>query len=83
MPCLRWGGADLTIEAVDSTWDGLGAGRGRLRSRVLTLRAHGRGAAAIPREARLYIGERFSEPRQSVSDSDNVVPLYSARRGAA
>jgi hypothetical protein len=83
MPCLRWGGADLTVEAVDSAWEGLGAGHGRLRGRVLTLRAYGRGAAAIPREVRLrigeQIGEQIGEPSQSVSD--NVVPLR--RLGAA
>jgi hypothetical protein len=79
VPCLRWGGADLTIEATDSTWKGLGDGHGRLRSRVLTLRAHGRGAAAIPREVRFHIGEPVSEP----TAPDNVVQLRPAHQGAA
>lgn len=46
LPTVPWPGAGvgLTVEAV--RWDGLGAGHGLLRSRRLTVRRHGRGAAA-------------------------------------
>jgi hypothetical protein len=45
-----WTGADLIVEAVRGEWCGLGAGRGRLRARQLTVRAWGRGSASAPRE---------------------------------
>ena len=45
-----WTGADLIVEAVRGEWSGLGAGRGRLRARQLTVRAWGRGSASAPRE---------------------------------
>jgi hypothetical protein len=45
-----WSGADLTVEAIRGEWTGLGAGRGRLRARELTVRAWGRGSASAPRE---------------------------------
>lgn len=56
IPYGRLAGADVTIEATRSVWEGLGAGHGRLRCRELTLRAYGRGAAAVPREVRFQIG---------------------------
>jgi hypothetical protein len=48
--CATWAGADLTVEAVRGEWAGLGAGRGRLRARELTIRAWGRGSASASRE---------------------------------
>ncbi len=50
-----WSGADLTVEAVRGDWAGLGAGRGRLRARELTVRAWGRGAASAPREITMWL----------------------------
>jgi hypothetical protein len=55
IPTGAWSGADLTVEAVRGVWAGLGTGRGRLRCRELTIRAHGRGAAAVPREVTLWL----------------------------
>jgi hypothetical protein len=55
VPYGQWRGADLSIEAVRGNWHGLGAGRGRLRRRELTLRAWGRGSAAVPREVNLWL----------------------------
>src|SRR5438128_1099581 len=55
MPAGSWTGADLTVEAVRGVWAGLGSGRGRLRCRELTIRAHGRGAASVPREVTLWL----------------------------
>ena len=54
VPYGAWRGADLTIETVHSSWHGIGAGRGRLRWRQLTLRAWGRGAASVPREVSVW-----------------------------
>src|SRR5690349_8362666 len=55
MPAGAWAGADLTVEAVVSRWEGLGSGRGRLRGRQLTIRAHGRGAASTPRQVTVWL----------------------------
>lgn len=41
-----WAGAQVTLEAEMASWEGLGRGEGRLRSRRLTVRGGGRGAAA-------------------------------------
>jgi hypothetical protein len=51
----RCPGVDVTLEAVHGEWEGLGAGRGRLTRRRLTVHARGRGAAARRREARLCL----------------------------
>jgi hypothetical protein len=50
-----WTGADLTLDAVRSVWQGLGTGRGRLRCRRLTVQARGRGAATRPRRVDLWL----------------------------
>jgi hypothetical protein len=50
-----WPGADLYLEQVSHTWEGLGAGRGRLRTHHATIRARGRGAASRPRETTLQL----------------------------
>jgi hypothetical protein len=55
VPYGPWPGADLTLEAVDAVWHGLGSGRGRLRGRQLTIVARGRGAAAVPRRTWLWL----------------------------
>jgi hypothetical protein len=52
---LSWPGADLTLSTRCSVWHGLGDGRGRLRARELTVVVSGRGAAARPREATLWL----------------------------
>src|SRR6266498_2104689 len=50
-----WRGADVTLDVVSSVWHGLGAGRGRLQCRELTVVVHGRGAVAVPRRARVWL----------------------------
>jgi hypothetical protein len=54
----RWEGADITFDAVRSVWEGLGEGRGRLRSRQLTILARGRGAASAPRRTDIWFPAR-------------------------
>ncbi|MFF0720930.1 hypothetical protein [Micromonospora sp. NPDC003816] len=55
VPYGRWDGADLTLQVVRGTWEGLGAGRGRLRRREVTISAHGRGAAARAKELTVWL----------------------------
>jgi hypothetical protein len=50
-----WEGADLVLSTRRSVWHGLGQGVGRLRARELTVAASGRGAAARPREATIWL----------------------------
>ncbi|WP_310376510.1 hypothetical protein [Catenuloplanes atrovinosus] len=58
-----WTGADVTLQVTGGAWDGLGAGHGRLTRRRLTISATGRGAAARPREIRVWLpsaSDRFT-----------------------
>ncbi|MDI1464891.1 hypothetical protein QEZ54_28370 [Catellatospora sp. KI3] len=54
-PGRTWDGADLTLSLVDGAWQGLGPGRGRLLGRELSISASGRGAAARPRRATVWL----------------------------
>jgi hypothetical protein len=51
----RWDGADVTLQVTHGSWEGLGAGRGRLRRRGVTVVARGRGAAARPKEITMWL----------------------------
>jgi hypothetical protein len=68
----RWPGADLTLTAGRGSWDGLAAGRGRLRCRELTINAHGRGAASRPRRVKVHLpdpaGRVASAPQAPEAD---------------
>ncbi|GAA0517857.1 hypothetical protein Ade02nite_77260 [Paractinoplanes deccanensis] len=55
VPFGDWSGADVTLRVVAARWEGLGAGHGRLRRRELTVLARGRGAAARPKEATMWM----------------------------
>jgi hypothetical protein len=57
MPYGRWDGADVTLQVTHGGWEGLGAGRGRLRRHEITVVARGRGAAARPKEITMWMGE--------------------------
>jgi hypothetical protein len=50
-----WPGADVVLEVVRGTWQGLGQGVGRLRQREVEVVASGRGAAARARRTRLWL----------------------------
>ncbi|HEX2771017.1 MAG TPA: hypothetical protein VHN18_01140 [Micromonosporaceae bacterium] len=63
VPYGRWDGADLTLQVVRGVWEGLGQGRGRLRRRELTILARGRGAAARPKEVKVWMPGDRSAPR--------------------
>ncbi|RKN34654.1 hypothetical protein [Micromonospora musae] len=55
VPYGRWEGADVTLQVVRGAWEGLGPGRGRLRRREVTVSARGRGAAARPKEIKVWL----------------------------
>jgi hypothetical protein len=50
-----WPGADVRLRAEPGVWAGIGAGTGRLRARQVTVTADGRGSAARPRSAELWL----------------------------
>jgi hypothetical protein len=50
-----WAGADVRLTAREGTWTGIGAGSGRLRARRVQVEAGGRGPAARPRSAGLWL----------------------------
>ena len=50
-----WDGADVRLTVVRSRWEGLGPGHGHLRARRVEVQATGRGAAARPRSAVLWL----------------------------
>lgn len=50
-----WEGADVRLAVVESHWQGVGDGHGHLQARRVEVVAEGRGAAARPRRARLWL----------------------------
>ncbi len=50
-----WPGADVRLRARDGQWVGIGTGTGRLRARRVSVTAEGRGQAARPRSADLWL----------------------------
>ena len=50
-----WPGADVRLRATDGRWTGIGEGYGRLRARRLEVHAEGKGQAARPRSATLWL----------------------------
>jgi hypothetical protein len=51
----EWPGADLRLTAREARWAGIGTGTGRLRARQVDITAEGRGQAARPRSATLWL----------------------------
>jgi hypothetical protein len=68
-----WPGTEVHLRAADGDWSGIGAGYGRLRQRQLTVHAQGRGQAARPRSATLWLPsgtggiERVDQPAPVVT----------------
>ena len=50
-----WPGADVRLRAEAGPWSGIGSGNGRLRARRVEVTAEGRGSAARPRSATLWL----------------------------
>ncbi|HZZ96547.1 MAG TPA: hypothetical protein VFE19_06020 [Jatrophihabitantaceae bacterium] len=55
MPFGEWPGADVRLHATPGQWSGIDNGSGRLRARQVQVRAEGRGQAARPRTATLWL----------------------------
>ncbi len=55
VPLGRWEGADVRLSVATSSWEGLDGGAGHLQARLVEVVAEGRGAAARPRRARLWL----------------------------
>jgi hypothetical protein len=55
-------GADLRLAVMASAWQGLGQGHGHLQARAVQVAASGRGAAARPRVARLWLPDPAGSP---------------------
>jgi hypothetical protein len=55
VPFGEWPGTDVRLRAEAGSWTGIGAGTGRLQSRRVEVTAEGRGAAARPRSAVLWL----------------------------
>ena len=55
IPTTAWPGADLVLETTAKRWHGLKQGRGRLRHGELDVRVAGRGRAARPKTATVYV----------------------------
>jgi hypothetical protein len=68
----RWPGADLTLEVVGSDWQGLASGRGRLRRYRAEVLASGRGAAARPRRAQLWLAGGRGEAPSMVEEPIDI-----------
>jgi hypothetical protein len=51
----NWPGADVRLHAQDGVWTGIGAGTGRLRARQVEVTVAGRGPAARPHTASLWL----------------------------
>lgn len=66
-----WPGLDLRLRVQDQTWQRAPGPRGRLTARRITVAAHGRGRFARPREARLWLPDRWGRiaPAESVEVS--------------
>jgi hypothetical protein len=54
-PAGSWPGADVRLTTTDARWSGLASGHGRLKRRQLTVSVEGRGQAARPRSATLWL----------------------------
>ncbi len=50
-----WPGTDVRLSVREGNWSGIGAGYGRLQRRRVTVLAEGRGQAARPRSAQLWL----------------------------
>jgi hypothetical protein len=65
----EWDRADVVLRTTGQAWQGLGAGRGRLRGRELTLVANGRGAAVRPRKTSIWLPVPGTSPTGAVPDT--------------
>jgi hypothetical protein len=70
----EWPGADVRLRAADGQWTGLGQGYGRLQARRLEVHAEGKGPAARPRSASLWLPASGGGVEPAISTA-NVIEL--------
>lgn len=68
-----WQGAEVRLQVVTSSWEGIGQGHGLLHARRVTVAAAGRGAATAPRYAEMWLP----------GPGGAIAPLTSANRAAS
>jgi hypothetical protein len=83
VPYGPWPSTELTLSATDPVWHGVGAGRGRLRGRRLSIVARGRGAATVPRVASLWLPRPIGMELETPAELATVHPLRRAERATA
>jgi hypothetical protein len=81
VPYGRWEGADLTLQVMRGGWEGLDQGRGRLRRREVVISARGRGAAARPKEVKVWMPGDGS-PRPVTPVPAGVTPVAAVPKRA-
>lgn len=74
LPTAPWPGAHVVLTAERSRWEGLGQGSGRLRSRALTVRRAGRGAAGRTTVLDVTV-PALPHPWSAVDDAPQVVDV--------
>ncbi len=67
LPYGPWPGADVVLDTAGGGWEGLGSGRGRLSRRQLVVSRRGRGAAAQPRQAIMWIPRPAALPEVALA----------------
>ncbi|MEU0108350.1 hypothetical protein ABZ313_23730 [Streptomyces sp. NPDC006251] len=80
-----WEGADLRLRVSSAVWVGVGTGFGLLRGRRVTVTATGRGVAARPRRADLWLpgpDGAVATASTPVADPDGVAGMRAAGRAA-
>jgi hypothetical protein len=80
VPVGDWEGADLWLSVEDAQWHGLGAGSGHLQARHALVRCAGRGSAARPRRARLWLPAAGAAAAGAAATA-TVVPIAQREAG--
>nr|CEL22311.1 hypothetical protein [Kibdelosporangium sp. MJ126-NF4]CTQ93091.1 hypothetical protein [Kibdelosporangium sp. MJ126-NF4] len=74
IPFGPWPGADLELAHVHSRWSGLADGYGHFHTRELTISAQGRGSAARPVTAKIFVGQNGFATTPSPLPADGAWP---------
>ena len=80
VPLGRWDGADVRLSVASSSWEGVEQGAGHLSARLVEVVAEGRGAAARPRRARLWLPS--ADGRVTSADGVGAAAVAVAGAGA-
>ncbi|MFG2793467.1 hypothetical protein [Streptomyces sp. NPDC048419] len=79
-----WQGAEVRMSVVSAAWEGIGGGHGLLRGRRVRVAAAGRGAAAVPRYAEMWLpgSDGHVAPVRGAAEpgARQAVPLDTASR---